>query len=236
MGKIFVNTYERKFFMSGSIKKVTTPIINSIGGAGGFLSQKTDTSALEDLIKYYQNYDTSLADGTLQNMGSTALDLSTNLPDYISSVDTSDTARNDAQNAVWNAYQSLLTPQHETQTSDLNTRLLNQGLTVGSEAYQRAMNDLTQKQNLALNQAAYKAVSEGNDVYETLFDQSLEKAKLNNTVRKDQLKEIYDYTEKAKTDLDIQEKIFSAQQDLSKADTHNNQMDVNALLSLMSLI
>ena len=221
--------------MSGSIKKIASPVMKVAGDVGSIMAGKQDTSVLENMLNYYQNYDTSLADNTLKNLGETAYDLSQNLTDYISSVNASDEARKEAQNAVWNSYQSLLQPEHETQTADLNTRLLNQGLTVGSEAYQRAMNDLIQKQNLALNQAAYKAVSEGNDVFNQSFGQALENAKLNNSVRKNELDEMYKYIDKSKTEYDIQQEIFKLQQDLAAANTANEQADVQALMGMMGM-
>lgn len=222
--------------MSGSIKKITNPIVSAVGNAGQILASRIDTSPYEELISYYQNYDTSLADNTMKNLGTAAQNISGNLTDYITSIDGSDAARNEAQNAVFSSYQSLLEPEHERQTADLNARLLNQGLTVGSEAYQRAMNDLNQKQNLALNQAAYKAVTEGNDAFNQSFSQALQNAQLNNTARKNQLAEAYGYMDKATTGLDIYEKMFAAQNGLSAVNSANEQKDVQALLSLMGMV
>ncbi|MBO7244443.1 MAG: hypothetical protein J6V53_04090 [Alphaproteobacteria bacterium] len=222
--------------MSGFIKKITNPIVSAVGNAGQILASRIDTSPYEELISYYQNYDTSLADNTMKNLGTAAQNISGNLTDYITSIDGSDAARNEAQNAVFSSYQSLLEPEHERQTADLNARLLNQGLTVGSEAYQRAMNDLNQKQNLALNQAAYKAVTEGNDAFNQSFSQALQNAQLNNTARKNQLAEAYGYMDKATTGLDIYEKMFAAQNGLSAVNSANEQKDVQALLSLMGMV
>ena len=222
--------------MSGSIKKIASPIKKVAGDVGGILTSRIDTSPYEDLLSYYENYDTSLADNTLKNLGTAAQDVSSNLTDYVTSVLGSDTARQDAQNAVFNSYQSLLEPEYERQSADLNSKLLNQGLTIGSEAYQRAMNDLSQKQNLALNQAAYKAVTEGNNVFNQSFEQALENAKLNNDVRKNQLAEGYKYLENAPTGLSIRERMFDKQKALAEANTANEQAEMEALMSLMGLV
>ena len=217
--------------MSGSMKKIISPITE----AGGLLAAKVDTSPYEDMISYYANYDTSLSDNTLKNLGTAAQDLSANLTDYITSVNGSDAAREEAQNAIFNSYQSLLEPTHQTQMNDLNSKLLNQGLTVGSEAYQRAINDLTQQQNLAMNQAAYKAVTEGNNAFNQTFNQALENAKLNNEARENQLTESYKYIDHAPTSLGIREKMYGYQESLSQANAMNEQAEIQALLALIGM-
>ena len=217
--------------MSGSMKKIISPITE----AGGLLATKVDTSPYEDMISYYANYDTSLSDNTLKNLGTTAQDLSANLTDYITSVNGSDVAREEAQNAVFNSYQSLLEPTHQTQMNDLNSKLLNQGLTIGSEAYQRAINDLTQQQNLAMNQAAYKAVTEGNNAFNQTFNQALENAKLNNEARENQLAESYKYIDHAPSSLDIREKMHGHQKAVSEINAMNEQAEIQALLALIGM-
>lgn len=119
--------------------------------------------------KYLNSVDTSNVDNTLNNLTSYAANASQNLGDlmgnYTFSVNASDEARQQAQDAVYNQYMDRLQPQFEQQTSDLSTRLINQGLGVGSEAYQRAMNDLQQEQNDATSQAAYQSVLAGQNAY-----------------------------------------------------------------------
>ena len=218
--------------MSGSMKKIISPITE----AGGLLATKVDTSPYEDMISYYANYDTSLSDNTLKNLGTEAQDLSANLTDYITSVNGSDAAREETQNAIFNSYQSLLEPTHQTKMNDLSSKLLNQGLTIGSEAYQRAINDLTQQQNLAMNQAAYKAVTEGNNAFNQTFNQALENAKLNNAVRNNQLAESYKYVGTAPSSLDIREKMHGHQKAVAEINTMNEQAEVQALLALMGML
>ena len=222
--------------MSSSLNKVVSPILGAASDFGKQLTSMQDTSAYENLINYYNNLDTSLEDDSMKNLGNAALNLSGNLTDYISSVDGSDAAREEAQNAVWNSYQSLLAPTHETETNDLQTRLLNQGLTVGSEAYERAMGDLQQKQNLALNQAAYQAVSAGNEAFNSSFQQALNNAKLNNQARKDSLDEIYKYTKESMSERDKQEKMFELTNELNKINAQNEAAGIQALLSLMGAV
>ena len=88
-----------------------------------------------------------------------------NKNDWTFNVDASDEARRQAQEATYSAYMDRLNPQFERQTSDLESSLINKGLSVGSEAYQRAMNDLQDRQNEATNQAAYQSVLAGQNAY-----------------------------------------------------------------------
>lgn len=88
-----------------------------------------------------------------------------NKNDWTFNVDASDEARRQAQDATYNAYMDRLNPQFERQTSDLESSLINKGLAVGSDAYQRAMSDLQDRQNAATNQAAYQSVLAGQNAY-----------------------------------------------------------------------
>lgn len=115
--------------------------------------------------------DTKDYDNVNKNFQSVANKMSgnANLGDWNWSVDGSDAARQRAENATYQAYIDKLTPQFENQTNDMQTRLVNQGLTPGSEAYERAMTDLQNNQNDAISQAAYASVLSGQNA----FSQSL---------------------------------------------------------------
>lgn len=130
---------------------------------------KYDMTPFNDYQNYLKNYDTSNVDNTLGNLTSWASEASSNLGNkmgnYTFGVNASDAARQQAQDATYQAYIDRLTPQFEKQTSDLQSRLANQGIGVGSEAYQRAMGDLQDNQNEALNQAGYQSVLAGQQAY-----------------------------------------------------------------------
>lgn len=130
---------------------------------------KYDFTPYNQYLDYLKNYDTSNVDTTLGNLTSWASNASQNLGDqfgnYTFNVEASDAARQAAQDAVYNQYMERLQPQFQQQTDDLQTRLVNQGLGVGTEAYQRAMSDLLQEQNKATNQAAYQSVLAGQNAY-----------------------------------------------------------------------
>ncbi len=221
--------------MSSSLKKVTSGISSTLygdGGLGSALFPQQDTTALDNLLAYYRGVDTSMADNTLKNLEQEAYDLSSDLTGYVSSVDGSDLAREETQNAVLNSYLSKLLPTHEQQTSDLNTRLLNQGLTVGSEAYQRAMNDLLETQNNAINQATYQSVLAGNEVFDDSFSNALKNAELSNDVREAQLKEIYQLLANTLTEEELMNKIYQLQSGIDKINYQNDQSIFNGVKSV----
>jgi hypothetical protein len=82
-------------------------------------------------------------------------------------------ATQQAQNAVYNQATSRLDPQWENAQNDLNSRLANQGVTQGSEAYQRAQDEFARNKNDAYNQANYSAVGAGNALEGQLYGQAL---------------------------------------------------------------
>lgn len=128
----------------------------------------------KDIVNYLNNYNTQHVDNTLNNLSGYANNASQNIGDkmgnYTFNVNASDDARKRAEEAYYNSYMDRLNPQFKTQTGDLETRLANQGLSVGSEAYQRSMGDLLTKQNDATSQAAYNSVLSGQNA----FSQSLQ--------------------------------------------------------------
>jgi hypothetical protein len=69
-----------------------------------------------------------------------------------------------------------LAPQLERQQRSLDTQLANQGIMRGSEAYMQAQQDLGQRQNDLLNQAALA----GQQVQQNLYTQNLQGAALGN--------------------------------------------------------
>jgi hypothetical protein len=134
---------------------------------------KYDTSPYDNYKKYLESYDTSDVDTTLSNLTDWAANSSANnlgnMGDYTFNVEGSDEARQRTEEALYNSAVDKLTPQFERQQSNLASMLQNQGIPVGSEAYNRAMGDLEEKQNDALTQAAYQSILSGSDA----FSQSL---------------------------------------------------------------
>lgn len=132
-----------------------------------------DFTPYNEYSNYLKSYDTSNVDNTLSNLTSWASNSSANtlnnMGDYTFSVDGSDDARQRAEDALYNSVVDKLTPQFDRQRENMASMLQNQGIPVGSEAYERAMTDLEEKQNDTLSQAAYQAVLGGQNA----FSQSL---------------------------------------------------------------
>jgi hypothetical protein len=70
-------------------------------------------------------------------------------------------ARQEAQQAAFSSAWDLMGPQFDIQQEGLETRLANQGIPVGSEAYTRVMDNFNRRKSQALQQAAYGAIPEG---------------------------------------------------------------------------
>ena len=223
--------------MSSSLTKITSPLMGGLGMSAlhHTLTPEQDVSYLNNIMNYYQNLDTSLADSVVNNLSNAGVDLSQNLTDRISSVMGDETARQEAILANFNAYQELMRPTFETQTNDLHTRLLNQGLGVGNEAYQQAMNDLNQTQNLALNQAAYNAVNLGNEAYNDSIELALKNANLNNNVRNSEIAELYKLMGITTSDEERQNKLYNLGAEKSEIE-YNNEMDnIQNLMELLRI-
>lgn len=79
------------------------------------------------------------------------------------------TAMNDAISANYNQATSRLDPQWDTREEQARTRLMNQGLDPGSEAYTAAMGDLGRQRNDAYSSAMANAITQGNQTAQTQF-------------------------------------------------------------------
>lgn len=164
------------------------------------------------MMNYLNGIDTTTVDNTNKNLAQAGYELSQTLnsrPDYVYSVDGSDEARQRMENAVYNSYLDKLTPQFSNQISDLDTRLQNQGLSVGNEAYQRAMTDLQKTQNEALNQAAYNSVSAGQSAFTNSLNNSIATANFINNARMLPVSEILSLISTSPSGEDIQRAKYS---------------------------
>jgi hypothetical protein len=131
------------------------------------------------------NVDTKSYDNVNTNFQKLAEKLSQdpNFGSWTWSVDGSDDARQRAEQATWASYLDKIQPLYNQQTDDLQARLVNQGLTPGSEAYQRAMSDLQDRQNSASNQAAYAATLNGQNAFTQSLNDSINAANFGNNAQ-----------------------------------------------------
>jgi hypothetical protein len=86
---------------------------------------------------------------------------------------TGEEARQHAIDAAYGQATSRLDPQWSQMEDQNRTRLLNQGLAEGSEAYNRAMERLGGQRNDAYNQAMFSAIGQGTSAGNALFNQSM---------------------------------------------------------------
>lgn len=172
-----------------------------------------DMTPYNNYIKYLNDYDTSNVDTTLSNLTNWASTSSAaNLPNmgnYTFSADASDEARQRAEQATYNSYVDKLTPQFEKRRADLETRLANQGLAVGSEAYERAMNDLEQEQNDALNQAAYNSVNQGQQSFSQSLADAINAGSFGNTAQQSYINQLLSALQGSASGYEKQQDLFS---------------------------
>lgn len=185
----------------------------AFGKLTGTGSIKMDNSGANKYINYLNNYDTTNVDNTIRNMETQALGLANSLnnrPGYVYSVDGSDAARQRAEQATYQSVVDKLSPQFSNQTSDLQSRLVNQGLTPGTEAYQRAMTDLQNNQNDTLSQAAFNAVNQGQQSFSQSLADAISSGSYQNAARLQPIQEIAALLANSVSGYDNQQNIYAA--------------------------
>lgn len=86
---------------------------------------------------------------------------------------TGEEAERRASEAAYGQAKSRLDPMWQEQEERNRTRLLNQGLAEGSEAYNKAMDRLSNQRNDAYNQANFSAIREGSAAGDRRFNQNM---------------------------------------------------------------
>ena len=160
-------------------------------GAGGASTSMLGSE--RDILNYLNGYNTVNYDTTLNNLTNYAANASNRLGsmgNYNFSVNASDEARQRAEQAAYQSYTNRLAPQFANQTADLSASLANKGLSVGSEAYSRAMTDLQNTQNDALNQAAYQSVLAGQNAYSNSLNDQINSANFANQAQSNYIRQL----------------------------------------------
>lgn len=97
------------------------------------------------------------------------------LPLYDTPDDASFGAEGDKlSDSIYKKYESRLNPQFEKEQSDLTSQLANQGITQGSEAYTKAMDDLGRRKKEAYGQAGLESVGAGKQEQGRLYTQGMQ--------------------------------------------------------------
>lgn len=126
---------------------------------------------------------TGIAGGKARQIDGTRFSLS-DLPDYQSSIsydglmdvptaDSLDTYAQHAEDAAFNRVWSRMSDQFGDERSALESKLANQGITSGSDAYNQEMERFTNRMDDARTNAAYDAVSQGSALRSSLLADAL---------------------------------------------------------------
>ena len=233
--------------MSKSVGKVVSAVSPATGAAMGLLGAANkatkvsyDSTPANNYMSYLQNYDTSKTDNVLSNLQQYALNQSqniNNMGDWTFNAGASDEARQQAQDATYNAYMDYLNPQFERQTADYSTMLQNKGLPVGSEAYERAMSDLQDRQNAAVNQAAYQSVLAGQQAYTQDLQNNIAAGNFGNSAQAAYLAQILGALGESPSEYDIQGDIYAVGSNKAQNEyTAKQQTAANRLSLINSLL
>lgn len=185
---------------------------------------KQSTKPYKQYLSYLDSVDTSNVDNTLNNLtdyASNASNQLSNMGNYNFSVDGSDDARTRAEQATYQAYVDKLTPQFQQQMTDYATMLQNQGIPVGSEAYNRAMGELEEKQNDALNQAAYQSVLSGQNAFSQSLSDEINAGSFGNSAQQAYINQLLSSTQGSPSEYEKQQNIYAAGTAKSAVDYEN---------------
>lgn len=94
------------------------------------------------------------------------------------------------QEALYRKQTQMLDPQFQQQSSDLSSRLANQGIMPGSEAYNREMNNFARNQQNAYESARDAAILAGGQEQSRLNEMGLSRAQLNNAAQAQELADL----------------------------------------------
>ena len=213
------------------------------GSSKSTVSNPQALAAANELSNYLKSLDTSTVDNTYQNIANNAYNLSSNLPNYVYNVDGSDAARQRMENAVYNQASTKLNQQFEQGLSNLNTKLQNQGIAVGSQAYNNAMSNLQNDQYDALTNAAYESVIQGQNAFSNSLNDSINAGNFTNSARQQSLSEILQVLQNSISGYDVYNNIFNAMSQASDKVSKDSStayglkadgQDISSLLAALS--
>lgn len=202
------------------------------------LQVKFDRRPTDQYIKYLNNYDTTNTDNVYNNLSSWASRASGNLShmgDYNFNVNASEQARQNAENATFQNYLSKVLPAFENEADSLQTRLLNQGIGVDSNAYRKAMDNLATSQNEALNEGAYQAISAGQDAYTTDLNNQINAANFKNNAQQDYINQLISALSGSLRGYDVATDKYNAGNNLAINKSNAQNSSLNQKLKALGL-
>ncbi len=197
------------------LKKRRNNMSNSFGGgtsngSKSVISRPDALNAANKFADYLKGLDTSVVDNTYQTIANHALDMSARLPDYVYAADGSDSARQRMENAVYNQAAGKINKQFSEDMSALNSRLQNQGLAVGSTAYQNAVSSLQDARYDALNNAAYESVIQGQKAFDNSLNNAVTAGNFTNNAHRQSLSDILQILQNSISGYQVQKDVFDA--------------------------
>ncbi len=222
--------------MSKSIKSVISDTVDMV--VSPFAPQQ-NFDADYGLADYYNKLDTSAKDTAHNLMASAGVDLAqtlSNRPDYIYSVNGSDDAREQAQNATFQSYADRLIPQFQQQAADLQTQLANQGIGAGTAAYNSALESMYAAQNDAWNQAAYNSVTSGQDAYTQSLQNAINAATFSNSARMGAIDEINASLQNSLSQEEARTNAYNIEKGIETAKAKNWQDGFSNLMEVVQAI
>lgn len=204
------------------------------GGSATISSNPGATLAAGNFAKYLDGLDTSVVDNTNKNLANNAYGLSSQLPNYVYNANGSDEARQRMENAVYNQATSKLNKQFGTDMSDLQTKLQNQGLGVGGQAYQNAVSSLQDSHYDNLNNAAYNSIIQGQNAFSNSLDDTIKSGNFTNNSRQMTLNEILQSLQNNVSTYQMQKDKYNAFSGASGSVTEQGKNGVN-MQQLMQL-
>jgi len=219
--------------MSKSLNVVTSAFDKVSDG----LKVNYDSRPTDEYINYLNNYNTANADEVYDNLSNWAAKASQNLGnmgDYTFHVNGSEDALKTMQQATFDKALSQIMPTYEAQKNALQSRLLNQGISVDSNAYRNAMADLESAQNSAINDAAYKALEAGQDAYTTSLNNQIAAANFANSAEQDYINQLISALEGTLSSYDVANEKYTAGNNLAEARAKAQQESLENKIKLIT--
>ncbi len=173
-----------------------------------------------EYIKYLNNYNTENADTVYRNLADWAARASQNLEkmgNYTFRVDDPLNSLEDTKQATFENTLAQILPYYEAQKNTLHTKLLNQGLGVDTQAYQKAMANLESAQDNAINQAAFDSLEKGQNAYTTDLNNKITAAQFSNAAQQDYINQLISALEGNLSGYNVANEKYTVGNNLSNA-------------------
>lgn len=154
----------------GNPVKQSIPLASGVPSTSGEMTTGVNEPNLQKSINSYVN-DVQRQSGANERANA---DIYQNLNQIQTRVQDPQLLAQDTTNALYKANTQYLDPQFQQAQSDLENRLANQGITQGSEAYNRAMQNFGNQKQQAYESARNQAISGGIQAAQGMFGMNLQ--------------------------------------------------------------